>query len=218
VVGKIGVIGVKHKSLRQPLFRARKARRDALKRAFDALECLSLLDSARQTAGYDPTAFGRRQSQTAPCFGAGLEATGLIQIADQTGAGEAALQNGAGEPSRRGLMDVQLDGAWNGIEAAIALRREYPRLPVVFYSIQDDDAYYRAFGFGNSVALRLRAKIEFLAAVDDRSALARCRRGPQFHRPGHRIQSAGSAAKRRIFAVSLWSQTRAKSPKCWQAA
>jgi DNA-binding NarL/FixJ family response regulator len=43
------------------------------------------------------------------------------------------------------LMDVQLAGELNGITAAVALRREYPRLPVVFYSIQDDDAYYRAF-------------------------------------------------------------------------
>ncbi len=33
----------------------------------------------------------------------------------------------------------------NGIEAAVALRREFPRQPVVFYSIQDDDAYYRSF-------------------------------------------------------------------------
>ena len=33
----------------------------------------------------------------------------------------------------------------NGIETAVAIRREFPRLPVVFYSIQDDDAYYRAF-------------------------------------------------------------------------
>jgi len=42
-------------------------------------------------------------------------------------------------------MDVQLAGKMNGIEAAVAIRREFPRLPVVFYSIQDDDAYYRAF-------------------------------------------------------------------------
>src|SRR5258707_15454271 len=42
-------------------------------------------------------------------------------------------------------MDVQLGGRLNGIEATIAIRRELPRLPVVFYSIQDDDAYYRAF-------------------------------------------------------------------------
>jgi DNA-binding NarL/FixJ family response regulator len=42
-------------------------------------------------------------------------------------------------------MDVQLAGDMNGIQAAVALRREYPRLPVVFYSIQDDDNYYRDF-------------------------------------------------------------------------
>ena len=43
------------------------------------------------------------------------------------------------------LMDVQLAGAMNGIQAAVALRREFPRLPVVFYSIQDDAQYYRDF-------------------------------------------------------------------------
>jgi DNA-binding NarL/FixJ family response regulator len=43
------------------------------------------------------------------------------------------------------LMDVQLAGAMNGITAAVALRREFPRLPVVFYSIQDDENYYRDF-------------------------------------------------------------------------
>jgi DNA-binding NarL/FixJ family response regulator len=42
-------------------------------------------------------------------------------------------------------MDVELAGELNGIEAAVAIRREFPRLPVVFYSIQDDDAYYRDF-------------------------------------------------------------------------
>jgi len=40
---------------------------------------------------------------------------------------------------------VQLAAKLNGIETAVAVRREFPRLPVVFYSIQDDDAYYRAF-------------------------------------------------------------------------
>jgi DNA-binding NarL/FixJ family response regulator len=38
-------------------------------------------------------------------------------------------------------MDVQLDGPIDGVAAAVAL----PRMPVVFYSIQDDDTYYRAF-------------------------------------------------------------------------
>lgn len=42
-------------------------------------------------------------------------------------------------------MDVQLAGLLNGIGAAIAIRREFPRQPVVFYSIQDDDVYYRDF-------------------------------------------------------------------------
>jgi DNA-binding NarL/FixJ family response regulator len=42
-------------------------------------------------------------------------------------------------------MDVQLAGGMNGIRAAVAIRREFPRLPVVFYSIQDDDAFYRDF-------------------------------------------------------------------------
>jgi DNA-binding NarL/FixJ family response regulator len=42
-------------------------------------------------------------------------------------------------------MDVQLAGGMNGIQAAVAIRREFPRFPVVFYSIQDDDAYYRDF-------------------------------------------------------------------------
>src|SRR5205814_2405714 len=38
-----------------------------------------------------------------------------------------------------------LDSRTNGIAAAVAIRREFPRMPVVFYSIQDDDNYYRAF-------------------------------------------------------------------------
>lgn len=80
-----------------------------------------------------------------PALAQGLEATGAVAICNQTGAGEEALQMAlAGRPDAV-LMDVQLDGKWNGIEAAIALRREFPRLPIVFYSIQDDDAYYRAF-------------------------------------------------------------------------
>jgi DNA-binding NarL/FixJ family response regulator len=42
-------------------------------------------------------------------------------------------------------MDVQLAGELNGIQAAVALRREFPRFPVVFYSIQDEETYYRDF-------------------------------------------------------------------------
>ncbi len=80
-----------------------------------------------------------------PALAQGLEATGEIAVSQQTGAGEEALQMALQQRPDAVLMDVQLDGPWNGIEAAVALRREFPRLPVVFYSIQDDDAYYRAF-------------------------------------------------------------------------
>ncbi len=80
-----------------------------------------------------------------PALAQGLEATGDIVVCHQTGAGEEALKLALETRPDAVLMDVQLEGAWNGIEAAVALRREFPRLPVVFYSIQDDDAYYRAF-------------------------------------------------------------------------
>jgi DNA-binding NarL/FixJ family response regulator len=75
----------------------------------------------------------------------GLTVTGAVQIVGDCGSGEAALAACLATPPEAILMDVQLAGAWNGVEAAVAIRREFPRLPVVFYSIQDDDAYYRAF-------------------------------------------------------------------------
>ncbi len=84
----------------------------------------------------------------------GLAATGSVQTLYACGSGEEALayciqtcqvfENLTGFPFTI-LMDVQLAGQMNGIQAAVAIRREYPRLPVVFYSIQDDDAYYRDF-------------------------------------------------------------------------
>lgn len=76
----------------------------------------------------------------------GLEATEEVAVQHACDRGEAALDfclNGG--PVDAVLMDVQLAGELNGIAAAVALRREFPRLPVVFYSIQDDDAYYRDF-------------------------------------------------------------------------
>jgi DNA-binding NarL/FixJ family response regulator len=76
---------------------------------------------------------------------AGLEATGVVRIAGDTDTGEAALTFCLASPPRVILMDVQLAGEMNGIQAAVAIRREFPRLPVVFYSIQDDDVYYRDF-------------------------------------------------------------------------
>lgn len=45
-----------------------------------------------------------------------------------------AAQEGA-PPAQAALMDVRLAGVCNGIQAAAALRREFPRLLIVFYSI-----------------------------------------------------------------------------------
>jgi len=88
----------------------------------------------------------------------GLEATGGVRAVFACESGEAALEylievgkKDTGLPQGNGglpgivLMDVQLAGKMNGIQAAVAIRREFPRMPVVFYSIQDDDAYYRDF-------------------------------------------------------------------------
>jgi DNA-binding NarL/FixJ family response regulator len=75
----------------------------------------------------------------------GLEAMRDVRVVHDCDSGETALAFCLEQPPDAILMDVQLAGAMNGIEAAIAIRRELPRLPVVFYSIQDDDAYYRDF-------------------------------------------------------------------------
>jgi DNA-binding NarL/FixJ family response regulator len=75
----------------------------------------------------------------------GLEGTGAVQVAHACDTGEEAVGYCLERPPEVILMDVQLAGQLNGIEAAVAIRREHPRLPVVFYSIQDDDSYYRNF-------------------------------------------------------------------------
>lgn len=93
-----------------------------------------------------------------PAVRVGLEATDKVRVIHDCASGEEALsycletclETTAVLGDHRGLpdvilMDVKLAGSMNGIEAAVAIRREYPRLPVVFYSIQDEDAYYRAF-------------------------------------------------------------------------
>jgi DNA-binding NarL/FixJ family response regulator len=76
---------------------------------------------------------------------AGLQATGQARVVAEAASGEELPGLALPEPPEAVLMDVSLAGAQNGIQAAVALRREYPRLPVVFYSIQDDDEYYRDF-------------------------------------------------------------------------
>jgi DNA-binding NarL/FixJ family response regulator len=80
-----------------------------------------------------------------PALAMGLEQTGKVRVVGTCGSGEEALPLCLAQPPDVLLMDVHLAGEMNGIETAIAIRREFPRLPVVFYSIQDDDAYYRAF-------------------------------------------------------------------------
>ncbi len=84
----------------------------------------------------------------------GLEASNQVQVLLACESGEEALdyclRNSAASEDFRSLldvilMDVHLAGEMNGIQSAVAIRREFPRMPVVFYSIQDDDAYYRDF-------------------------------------------------------------------------
>lgn len=75
----------------------------------------------------------------------GLEGTRQVRVVRACARGEDALEFCLTQTPDAILMDVQLAGALNGIESAVAIRREFPRQPVVFYSIQDDDAYYRDF-------------------------------------------------------------------------
>ena len=80
-----------------------------------------------------------------PALCEGLEATGAVQVVYSCASGEEAIEFCVAQPVQALLLDVQLAGKLNGIETATAIRRELPRLPVVFYSIQDDDSYYRDF-------------------------------------------------------------------------
>lgn len=80
-----------------------------------------------------------------PALTKGLAANNELTILAGFPTGEEAVEFCFGETPDVILMDVELAGPLNGIETAVAIRREHPRLPIVFYSIQDDDAYYRAF-------------------------------------------------------------------------
>jgi DNA-binding NarL/FixJ family response regulator len=75
----------------------------------------------------------------------GLETAAPLTVTGEFDKGEDVLLAEAILPPDVVLMDVHLAGELNGIRTAVHLRREYPRLPVVFYSIQDDDEYYRDF-------------------------------------------------------------------------
>ncbi len=84
-----------------------------------------------------------------PALKAGLETTGDVSVIFTCDSGEDVfefcLSTNLHQADSVILMDVQLAGTMNGIQAAIAIRREFPRFPVVFYSIQDDDRYFRDF-------------------------------------------------------------------------
>lgn len=86
----------------------------------------------------------------------GLEATSEVRVvAEAATAREAVAAAEASASDANGpevaLMDVELRdaelgaAALSGVGAAVAIRRERPRFPVVFYSIQDDDSYFREF-------------------------------------------------------------------------
>ena len=80
-----------------------------------------------------------------PAMVRGLQETGALDVVYSCASGEDAVEFCLAQPPDVVLMDVQLAGEMNGIDAAVAIRRELPRHPIVFYSIQDDDAYYRDF-------------------------------------------------------------------------
>lgn len=80
-----------------------------------------------------------------PALKSGLEATNEIQIVGDCESGEKAFEICLDNKVEAIIMDVQLAGDLNGIESAIQIRREFPRMPVIFYSIQDDENYYRDF-------------------------------------------------------------------------
>src|SRR2546430_7493096 len=81
----------------------------------------------------------------------GLQATGSVQVLGEASTGQEAITRALELDIDVILMDVQLQdaqigrSALSGVGAAVAIRRERPRLAVVFYSIQDDDEYYREF-------------------------------------------------------------------------
>ena len=81
----------------------------------------------------------------------GLQATGVVQVVGEAATGREAVAKALELDMDVILMDVQLQDAqvgrnpMSGVGAAVAIRRERPRMPVVFYSIQDDDNYYREF-------------------------------------------------------------------------
>ena len=80
-----------------------------------------------------------------PALVTGLEQTGKVKVVGTCTSGEEALEQCLEYMPGAMLMDVELSGEINGVEAGVRIRREFPRMPILFYSIQDDDEYYRSF-------------------------------------------------------------------------
>lgn len=80
-----------------------------------------------------------------PALKAGLEQEADIQIVADCDSGEAALELCRKHNPDLSILDVELAGSWNGITTAIRIREEFPRHPIIFYSIQDDDRYFKDF-------------------------------------------------------------------------
>lgn len=110
-----------------------------------APECLTTYPSAVKREEMLKLLLVEDNARLRPALAAGLKGTGAVQVVGSTGSGEEALDLVLEPPPDVVLMDVQLEGPMDGVAAAVALRRELPRLPIVFYSIQDDDSYFRAF-------------------------------------------------------------------------
>jgi DNA-binding NarL/FixJ family response regulator len=75
----------------------------------------------------------------------GLEDSNKVEVIHHCDSGEEALDFCLQRTPEAILMDVQLAGEMNGIQAAVEIRKEFPRLPIIFYSIQDEDDYFRDF-------------------------------------------------------------------------
>ena len=142
----------------------------------------------------------------------GLEATGEAQvIAEAATAREAIALAEANGEIEVALMDVELRDpevgaeAASGVGAAVAIRRERPRLPVVFYSIQDDDAYYREFRARASSATTPTCA---RATTCCPRCSCRCCATPS---PG----AASSTRRSRIACRRCATRTRPRHARCW---
>ncbi|MCB1179210.1 MAG: response regulator transcription factor [Leptospiraceae bacterium] len=75
----------------------------------------------------------------------GLDKTGEVKVIESFKSGEETVEFCKNSTPDAILMDVGLEKKMNGIETIIEIRKYIPRLPVVIYSIQDQDSYFRDF-------------------------------------------------------------------------